>query len=166
MSESSRLLGLADSLVAALNAAQPVQPDPPAEPLPSPFVLPFTAVRKVVPLVDLDQMGETLTVFVVGVGPTEERYGGLDSGLFTGNYDVDILVQQRLAPAADLEARGADLVLLTEQIRDLLKTGDFAAGDARGVLVGIDANPAYSLKALLERRCFVGVQTLTFRVFV
>ena len=90
---SSRLLGLADAAVAALNAA-------PA----GTFGLEFTAERRLLPFVDLKLIGTKLLVYVVGVGRIDVRQGNVAS--FTGEYDLALLVQQRFQPTDDVEAKG------------------------------------------------------------
>lgn len=160
-----RLITLAASIAGALNAAQPTQPDPPDDPLPSPFVLPFTATVRIRPVVKLETMGDELLVYLVAdPGGGEERQGGLESGLFVGDYTCNLVVQRRvtLDEAGDLACR--QLLLLAEQLRDYLKDGGLDAAGATGVLIEVDDSPAYDMDWLLNKRCFLSVQALTFRV--
>jgi hypothetical protein len=165
MSDSSRLLGLADALAEALNSAQPVQPAPPEEPLPSPFVLPFTAEETPLPVVDLKEIGTTLLVYVVPIGLDQERVGGGTSPVFSGRAEVDFLVEQKVGVGPDAEAAVENLLLLQEQMVNLFKNCAVILTGGRAVLSEVSASPTYSQAALLTRNCFVGVQTLTFTLF-
>lgn len=167
MPDYGRLVGLAEAIAATLNAAQPVQPESPeepSEPLPSPFGLPFTALRKVLPLVDLKKLSDLLSVSIIPVGADETRVGGLQSAVVTGDYEVDILVQQRLGQGDDAEQFVPPRLQLMEEIRDYLKRSGIALTGCKAALMTVDAAPSYSLAALLDSRCFVGAQTLVFKL--
>ncbi|MBN2584873.1 MAG: hypothetical protein JXL80_17545 [Planctomycetes bacterium] len=160
MSDKSRLIALCDAVVAALNDAQP---EPPAE---SPFVLTFEAERKVIPLTDLGKIGDSLLLHVIPVGLMEVREppGNL-AGIFAGQYELDVVVQKRL-PASDSDGNTTvpDLLLLLEQIADHFKAGQLTIGSHRAVLTTVDAEAAYSVPCLMQKRCFLGVTTLGFKV--
>ena len=158
------LTSLADSIAESLNSAQA----PPA-PLPvgwvSPFIVPFTAARTVLPIIDLSKIGDTLTVAVIPIGYDQDRLGGGRTPQYDGNYEIDLLVQQRVGVGDTAEALVASLLLLQEQLAEYFKPLAVVLPDGRGCILGpIDASPAYSQKALLERNTFVGVQTWKFSV--
>lgn len=173
MSTSSRILGFCDALAAALNAAQP------APPATTPFAAAFTAVRRVLPVVDLAKLGPGVQVSVIPVGAEEVRDGRL-AGVFTVDLEVDVLVQQKLQPTDDPDVLGATLLELLEQIRDFFKVGGVgtvagvptwltapgASSTGLAAMTKCSASPSYSMPGLLDKRCFIGVQTFTFRLFV
>ena len=164
MSSSATLSDLADSIADSMNAAQ-VPPAPPPLGWRSPFVLAFTAKRTHLPIIDLSKIGDTLTVSVIPIGCEQERLGGGRSPQYEGHYEIDVLVQQRVGVGDDAEAAVASLELLQEQLADYFKPLAVVIPDGRGCVLGpIDASPAYSQKALLERNTFVGVQTWKFLV--
>ena len=148
---SSRLLGLADAAVAALNAA-------PA----GTFGLEFTTQRRLLPFVDLKLIGTKLLVYVVGVGRIDVRQGNVAS--FNGEYDLALLVQQRFQPTDDVEAKGEALVNLAEQLCGYLGTVRLTVGTGSGLLKLVHGHPAYNLKALEGMRLFDSAQILTFKV--
>jgi hypothetical protein len=158
------LTSLADSIAESLNTAQA----PPA-PVPagwaSPFIVPFTAARTVLPIIDLSKIGDTLTVDVIPIGYEQERTGGGRTPQYDGHYEIDILVQQRVGVGDAAETLVASLLLLQEQLAEWFKPLAVVLPDGRGCVLGpIDASPAYSQRALLEKNTFVGVQTWKFTV--
>ena len=104
-------------------------------------------------------------VDVIPIGYSQERLGGGRTPQYQGHYEIDILVQQRVGVGDAAEAAAASLLLLQEQIANYFKPLAVVLPDGRGCILGpIDASPAYSQKALLERSTFVGVQTWKFLV--
>ncbi|HOI55745.1 MAG TPA: hypothetical protein PLP01_10890 [Phycisphaerae bacterium] len=160
MSDTSRLIALCDAVAAALNAAQP---EPPAE---SPFVLAFEAARKVIPLTNLDKLGSDVVVEIIPTGliETREPAGNL-AGLFAGQYELDVAIQQRL-PASDSDGNDTaeDVLLLAEQIADWFRQGSLTVGSHKAVLVTVDAEAAYSVPYLMQKRTVLSVTTLGFKV--
>ena len=157
----SRLLGLTDAIVAALNAAPT-----------GTFGLPFTAVRRLVVMKDLAKIGTALGVYVVGVGRIEERTGSVAN--FTGDYEVAIVVQQRLADGNNvrlqgdaLEAKGEVLENLCEQLTDYLVGLKLTVTGINGtpVFKKVDGNPAYNISALHELGTFDSAQFLTCKAW-
>ncbi len=158
------LTNLADSITESLNEAQ-AAPSPLPSGWASPFVAPFTAARTVLPIIDLSKIGDALIVDVIPIGYSQERLGGGRTPQYQGHYEIDILVQQRVGVGDAAEAAAASLLLLQEQIANYFKPLAVVLPDGRGCILGpIDASPAYSQKALLERSTFVGVQTWKFLV--
>jgi hypothetical protein len=158
------LTSLADSIAESLNSAQ-AAPAPLPVGWASPFIVPFTAARTALPIIDLSKIGETLTVGVIPIGYEQERTGGGRTPQYDGHYDIDILVQQRVGVGDAAEALVASLLLLQEQLAEYFKPLAVVLPDGRGCILGpIDASPAYSQRALLEKNTFVGVQTWKFTV--
>lgn len=158
------LTNLADSITESLNEAQ-AAPSPLPSGWASPFVAPFTTARTVLPIIDLSKIGDALIVDVIPIGYSQERLGGGRTPQYQGHYEIDILVQQRVGVGDAAEAAAASLLLLQEQIANYFKPLAVVLPDGRGCILGpIDASPAYSQKALLERSTFVGVQTWKFLV--
>jgi hypothetical protein len=164
MTSIATLTSLADSIAESLNTAQ-VAPAPPPVGWASPFAVAFTAARTVLPIIDLSKIGDTLTVAVIPLGYEQERTGGGRTPQYEGHYDIDLLVQQRVGAGAPAEALVASLLLLQEQVAEYFKPLAVVLPDGRGCIFGpIEASPAYSQRALLEKNTFVGVQTWKFLV--
>jgi hypothetical protein len=149
------LIALADAVVAAIQG----QPE-------GTFGLAFTAGRQVVPLVDLKAIGDAVRVDVVGVGLAEDRIGGGPAAVFSGDYNLDVIVTRRVGAGTDADAKAAALLLLAQQLRDLFKRVVVTVGARRAILSAIDADPAYGMATLIEKHCFVGLQSWTFRLLV
>ena len=151
-------MALADAVVGALNGA-------PA----GTFGQGFTAQRVFATVNDLTALaaGAAPLVQIVPAVDSEERLGGGATGSFQGDYAVDVVILARVGVGDAAETACAALMLLRQQIRESFKRVALTVAGVRttrAVLSGVDGDPAFGQRALLEWHCFVSAQTLKFRL--
>ncbi len=124
------------------------------------FSIPFESQVLLKPLFDLTDLGD-LKVTVVPVSLGLEK---IARGISSGQYEIDIAVQQKLPTEtmdADIESL-MDLVLEIAQFLDTTpleyQTGKHAAA------VKTDIKPIYSMEHLAEYKVFTSVVTVTYKV--
>jgi len=137
------LIDIADAVVVALNAAS--------------FSQEFTAKRHYRPRFDLSEM-QALHVSVVPKAVTSEIQSRSQA---SGDYQVDVGVQKRIAEEADLDP----LMTLVEEVADHFRFARLALpGGEQAVWVRTESDPVYAPEHLDELRQLTSVLTLTFRV--
>ena len=156
--QQGTVVALADAVVAALSGA-------PA----GTFGQAFTAQRRFATVTDLTTLAESTAplVQVVPAVDSEERLGGGATGSFQGDYSVDVVIFARVGVGDAAETACAALMLLRQQIRDSFKRVALTVAGTKtckAVLSGIDGDPAFGQRALIEWHCFVSAQTLKFRL--
>lgn len=122
----------------------------------------FVAVRRYVPNLDLDSVGEELSVQVVA---RSDRGTALDRvGVTLHDLTVDIGIQKRLTPGTNPQSENAnpeidDLADLAERIADFFKPGtDVVADGATVVETAID--PIYAPEHLTTHSVFTSIVRL------
>lgn len=158
IAQQGLVVALADAVVAVINAA-------PA----GTFDQHFTAQRVFATVNDLTALAADAAplVQVVPAVDSEDRLGGGSTGNFEGEYAVDVVILARVGTGPAAEIACAALMLLRQRIRDLFKRVALAVQGTRptrAVLTGIDGDPAFGQRALLEWHCFISAQTLKFRL--
>jgi len=142
----STVIDVADAVVASLNA-----PGAPG------FALPFTAVRKYVPAVELSDLAD-LNVTVV------PKAAEITTATRTSSYfdcTIDIGIQRRVNPdePAELDA----LADLAEQIVDHLRLKPLEALP-EAAWMDIAHEPVFATEHLDQQRVFTSVVSVTYRV--
>jgi len=172
MSEAQQhgyLVGLADAMAAALNAAQDV-----ASGEDSPFVVAFAAERAHEPLVDLRvevKASDPPIVQIIPNADSSQRIGGGTDPLIDGTLTVSVFLYGRVGARttetkATFEAACAQLSLLREQIRNWF--WDKAVSlvgpvRTRAILSSVEGEPAYEHATLIQEHVFASEQMLTFK---
>jgi hypothetical protein len=153
------IVALADTFVAAINGAAQD----------GTFTGAFTAQRRFATLRNLEDIpanAETMLV-VVPAADTQEREGGGAQPIFSGEYELDVVLYARVGTGEPAERKCADLMALRQQIGDYGKDKAFIVQGpktAKAVLMSIDGSPAFGQRTLIENACFVSLQTLRFRM--
>jgi hypothetical protein len=162
MTTYARIDSLANSIAAALNAAQPV---PPAVTPVSPFCLAFAAVRKNLPIIDLTTMDDQVHVTVISANDPETRVGL--KPLVTGTYRVSIVVQYKFQKSDTLESKVDDLKLLRQQIRDFCWGTQFTVNGVNAAMM--ESSNAGDMVLLVDEligsRTFESSMYFEFKVF-
>lgn len=140
------ILAIADAVVDALNEG----PDE------GEFSIPFVAVRKALPLLKLEEMGDGLHVTVV---PRSVTSSMLDRATDEHDVGVDVAIQQHFEPQVDVQDID-DQVALVAEIRAFLNRKAMAGAS----WVGTQSNPIYSPDHLREMRVFTSVLKLSYKV--
>ncbi len=124
------------------------------------FSIPFESQVLLKPLFDLTDLG-ALKVTVVPVSLGLER---IARGISSGQYEVDIAVQQKL-PAEDMDADIESLMALVLEIAQYLDTTplEYQTGKHTAA-VKTDIKPIYSMEHLAEYKVFTSVVTVTYKV--
>ena len=122
------------------------------------FSVPFEAVRRYLPRLDLAAMGEALHVTVVPGGIASETAGRRQ---VRHDYRIDVAVQRKVAKAdgATLDP----LMALVEEIAEHFR-GKRPAGGGAAMCIGVENVPVYSAEHLDEDGAFTSVLRLTYRV--
>ena len=137
------LTDIADAVVAELNGAS--------------FSKPFEAVRRYRPQFDLSEM-QALHVSVVPKAVSQEIQSRSRT---SGDYQVDVGVQQKFASEADLDP----LMTLVEEIADHFRFKRLTLpGGNEAVWVRTENDPVYVPEHMDELRQFTSVLTFTFRI--
>jgi len=151
------LVALADAMVEVIAGIDPAHP--------------FTAARRFAPVADLATLVLNAAAFVavIPADDTESRVGGGASGLFQGDYEVDVVIYARVGAGDAAEAACGNLMKLRQQIRDAFKSVAVTVEGqrtTRAILTGVDGSPAFNVARLVNEHCFVSPQTLQFRLTV
>ena len=146
----SLVTDIADAVAAEINAA----PGSPAT-----FNQTFTAVRKVVPAYELEELAE-LKVTVV---PKAVEISGSTRSASQYDITVDIGIQKKLPPGSEASDEQVEaLGTLVDQIAEYLRRRPLSAAPF-AAWVSITNDPVYAPEHLLEKRVFTSVLTLTYR---
>jgi len=146
----SLVTDIADAVAAEINAA----PGSPAT-----FSQTFTAVRKVVPAYELEELAD-LKVTVV---PKAVEISGSTRSASQYDITVDIGIQKKLPPGNDASDEQVEtLGTLVDQIAEYLRRRPLA-GAPFASWVSIVNDPVYAPEHLLEKRVFTSVLTVTYR---
>lgn len=138
----SRLIALADAVVAELNGGA--------------FSQPFTAERHYRPVFSLPQMA-TLHVSVVPSGLTEQIQA---RDQVRRECQIDVAVQKKLTTGDHAEID--TLMDLVQEIADFVRFKTLNT-DPPAVCVRLANEPIYAPEHLEQKRTFTSVLTLTFR---
>lgn len=143
MTDTAKVIQIADAVVAALNAET--------------FVPPFVATREYVPAIELSDL-ETLRVAVVPKGLAAEPASRTTAAT---TYQVDIGVLKKLPTAADeLKAEADALMLLVQNIVEFLNR---RKPTATGVVwVSTENDPIFLPEHIDEFRQFTSVITVSY----
>ena len=126
---------------------------------PSPFSLPFTAVRAYRPAFDLVAL-KSLQVTVVAKGV---EISSLARSTNQHDVTVDVAVQKKVAPEAAGLAELDGLMTLTEEIADFLRLKRLTAFPTALWNKTIHV-PVYAPEHLEQKQVFTSVLSMTFRV--
>jgi hypothetical protein len=142
----SLITEIADAVTAELNAT------------PGTFTQSFTAVRKVLPFYELQDLTD-LTVTVV---PKAVEITGATRSASQHDFTVDIGIQKKLGSPSGLEVEVESLGNVVDQIAEYLRQRPLP-GAAFAAWVNTINDPVYAPEHLLEKRVFTSVLTLTYR---
>lgn len=120
----------------------------------------FDVERSHQPVCDLADLGE-LRVWVV---PRGRGRVVSDRGQLARDYLLDVVVQKRVTQGAGMEVEVDALSLLVEEILDLLHPNRLA-NYQQAICVGAENEQATSPEHLEQGGLFVGVASLTYRVW-
>jgi len=144
----SLVTDIADAVAAEINTAAP-----------GTFSQAFTAVRKVVPAYELEE----LTDLKVTVVPKAVEISGSTRSASQYDITVDIGIQKKLPPGSDASDEQVEtLGTLVDQLAEYLRRRPLSAAPFAS-WVGITNDPVYAPEHLLEKRVFTSVLTLTYR---
>ena len=119
----------------------------------------LTAVRKVVPAYELEQLSE-LKVTVV---PKAVEISGSTRSASQYEITVDIGIQKKLSPGSESSDEQVEtLGTLVDQIAEYLRRRPLA-GAPFASWVSITNDPVYAPEHLAEQRVFTSVLTVTYR---
>lgn len=144
---SSDLVQLADAIVESLNGAT--------------FSPTFTAVRKVVPLLDLSKIGDGLLVQVI---PRSAEFEGGSRSAVYSDLAIDIGVQKRISTQTTAEAD--ELLALVQAIGERLHLVNFHDIGSPGNVAcwrTMSNDPILASDHLTKFGVFTSVLTLTYR---
>ena len=124
------------------------------------FSIPFESQVLLKPLFDLTELGD-LKVTVVPVSLGLEK---IARGMSSGQYEIDIAVQQKL-PAEDMDAAIESLMELVLEIAACLDNSpiEYESGK-HTTAVKTEIKPIYSMEHLAEYKVFTSVVTVTCKV--
>ena len=124
------------------------------------FSIPFQSQVLLKPLFDLTDLGD-LKVTVVPVSLGLEK---IARGISSGQYEIDIAVQQKL-PTETMDTLIESLMDLVLEIALFLDTTplEYESGKHTAA-VKTDIKPIYSMEHLAEYKVFTSVVTVTYKV--
>jgi hypothetical protein len=140
---SATIIDIADAVVTRLNAQT--------------FGQEFTATRSMLPRFDLKDL-DVLRVTVVPAGLQEERNSRESK---RRDYEIHVGIQKRIDDTSD--ANIAAMVELVEEIADDLDGLTFAT--PRATCIGAETVVLYDPAILDQRRAFMSVLSLTWRLY-
>ena len=143
----SLITEIADAVTAELNAAPP-----------GTITQSFTAVRKVLPFYEL----QDLAGLKVTVVPKAVEITGSTRSASQHDFTIDIGIQKKLGSPNALEAEVESLGAVVDQIAEYLRQRKLTAAPF-AVWVSTINDPVYAPEHLLEKRVFTSVLTLTYR---
>ena len=143
----SLITEIADAVTAELNAAAP-----------GTFTQSFTAVRKVLPFYEL----QDLAGLKVTVVPKAVEITGSTRSNSQYDFSIDIGIQKKLGSPSALEAEVESLGAVVDQIAEYLRRRPLP-GAPFAAWVSTINDPVYAPEHLLEKRVFTSVLTLTYR---
>jgi hypothetical protein len=133
------------------------------------FAFGFVAVRRYVPNLDLDSIGEALSVQVVARADNRELLNR--GGDCLREIPIDIGVQRRLATGTNPQSEGANaeldaMLALVEQIADFLEPGMVVGVEAKqAVVTRTLVDPLYAPEHLMSNSVFTSIVHLTLKLF-
>lgn len=124
------------------------------------FSVPFESQVLLKPLFDLKELG-SLKVTVVPVSLALEK---IARGMSSGQYEIDIAVQQKL-PAETMDTAIESLMDLVLEIANCLDNSplEYELGK-HTASVKTEIKPIYSMERLAEYKVFTSVVTVTYKV--
>ena len=124
------------------------------------FSIPFQSQVLLKPLFDLTDLGD-LKVTVV---PVSLGLGRIARGISSGQYEIDIAVQQKL-PAEDIDTVIESPMNLVLEIAAFLDSTslEYESGKHTAT-VKTEIKPIYSMEHLAEYKVFTSVVTVTYKV--
>ena len=135
---------IADAVVATLNAAS--------------FSRPVTAERAYLPRYELSEMRD-LRVTVV---PKQMATTTASRGAASRDVTLDVAVQQKLAPGSSERDQNDELMVLSEQIAEHLRTATLV-GQPGAKWVRSEHTAIYAPEHLEQMRQFTSVVSVTYR---
>lgn len=153
MSEQATVIRICDAAAASVNAHA------------GELVIPPTAARRAVPLLDLKQIADGQPA-VLSFLPTGGLSGSRESAdAFDWDIEVRCVIQRRVGVGDAAESAIAQCLLLAEQVADLFRSQVLDLGDAlEALLVRVDAPENYMVEVAVQEHVFEGGQSLFFRV--
>ena len=143
----SLITEIADAVTTELNTAAP-----------GTLTQSFTAVRKVLPFYELqDLVGLKVTVV-----PKAVEITGSTRSASQYDFAIDIGIQKKLAPGSDPDSEVVSLGAVVDQIAEYLRQRKLAAAPFAAWVSTIN-DPVYAPEHLLEKRVFTSVLTLPYR---
>lgn len=124
------------------------------------FSIPFESQVLLKPLFDLMELGD-LKVTVVPVSLGLEK---IARGMSSGQYEIDIAIQQKL-PAEDMDAVIESLMELVLEIASCLANSPIEYESSKHTTaIKTEIKPIYSMEHLAEYKVFTSVVTVTCKV--